>query len=40
LAGDRILSGSFVHEPLGDARVASATIENLGQVSLSIYDGP
>jgi 2-keto-4-pentenoate hydratase len=40
VAGDRILSGSFVHEPLGDTRVATATIENLGPVSLSIYDGP
>jgi 2-keto-4-pentenoate hydratase len=37
-AGDRILSGSFVHEPVGDARFASAAIENLGRVSLSIHD--
>lgn len=39
LAGDRILSGSFVHEPLGNARSASAAIEKLGSVWLSIQVG-
>jgi 2-keto-4-pentenoate hydratase len=36
LPGDRILSGSFVHQCLGDARSASAAIEGLGRVSLVI----
>jgi hypothetical protein len=38
LPGDRILSGSFIHQPLGAARCVSAVIENLGRASLSICD--
>ena len=40
LPGDRILSGSFVHQPLGAARSVSAAIENLGRASLSIFGPP
>jgi 2-keto-4-pentenoate hydratase len=36
LRGDRVLSGSFVHKPLGRATSTSAAIENLGEVSLTI----
>jgi hypothetical protein len=36
LPGDRILSGSFVHQCLGHARSATAAIEGLGRVSLVI----
>jgi 2-keto-4-pentenoate hydratase len=36
LPGDRILSGSFVHQRIGDARSATAAIEGLGRVSLMI----
>jgi 2-keto-4-pentenoate hydratase len=36
LPGDRILSGSFVHQPLDAAKSVSAAIENLGRASLSI----
>lgn len=39
LAGDRVICGSFVHERLGHAASATAAIENLGQVSLSIRGG-
>jgi 2-keto-4-pentenoate hydratase len=38
LSGDRVLSGSVVHQPLGRASSATASIENLGQVSLAIRD--
>ena len=36
LSGDRVLSGSFVHERLGRASSATASVENLGHVSLAI----
>jgi hypothetical protein len=36
VAGDRILSGSVVHERLGYARSATAAIHGLGCVSLGI----
>jgi 2-keto-4-pentenoate hydratase len=37
-SGDRVLSGSFVHERLGCACAATAAIENLGHVSLVIRE--
>jgi 2-keto-4-pentenoate hydratase len=36
LPGDRILSGSFVHQRLARARSATAAIQGLGRVSLAI----
>jgi 2-keto-4-pentenoate hydratase len=36
LTGDRILSGSFIHQRLGHARLASVAIRGLGRVSLAI----
>lgn len=36
VAGDRVLSGSFVHERLGHARAATAEVDTLGQVSLRV----
>jgi hypothetical protein len=36
LVGDRILSGSFVHQRLGHARSAAGAINGLGRVSIVI----
>ncbi|MBV8953205.1 MAG: hypothetical protein JO179_03635 [Solirubrobacterales bacterium] len=36
LAGDRILSGSFIHQRVGQIRLASAAIHRLGRASLRI----
>jgi 2-keto-4-pentenoate hydratase len=38
LSGDRVLSGSFVHERLGRASSATAAIENLGHTSLTMRE--
>ena len=38
VVGDRVLSGSFVHERLDGARQAIAAVEGLGRVSLSVAE--